>query len=53
MSHYSAGEFQKIAFLVKKYSPDVRSKNNADVDLLKCFMLDRVPDFIQLLHEIK
>lgn len=50
---YSADKFQQVAFLVKEYSPNIKSKQDIDIDLLKCFKLDQEPDFIQAVNKIK
>ena len=52
MSTYSADKFQQVAFLVKGYSPEVSSKNNINIELHKCFILDSDKEFINKLHAI-
>ena len=34
-----------VAFLVKEYSPSFTTKNNIDIDLLKCFKLEADEEF--------
>jgi len=38
-SDISLERFQNIALAVKSYSPDIETKNNIDLNLLKCFHL--------------
>ncbi|HEY7772828.1 MAG TPA: hypothetical protein VIC26_06590 [Marinagarivorans sp.] len=38
-SDISLDRFQDVALAVKSYSPDIKTKNNVDVNLLKCFHL--------------
>lgn len=52
MSTYSTNKFQKVAFLVKDYSPKVSSKNNINNELQKCFTLGSDKEFISKLHAI-
>jgi hypothetical protein len=52
MSTYSADKFQKVALLVKGYSPDISTKNNVNKELSKCFTLGTDKDFISKLHAI-
>lgn len=46
MGSYSADIYQVVALKVKNYSPNLLTKQNIDIDLLKCFELDRDPDFL-------
>ncbi|WP_276785229.1 hypothetical protein [Thalassolituus oleivorans] len=39
MSGESIDKFQKISIFVKGYRPNMKTKNNIDVDLYKCFHL--------------
>jgi hypothetical protein len=50
---YSADIYQRVSLLVKDYSPVIQTKQDIDVDLLKCFKLDSDPDFIQSLDKLK
>jgi hypothetical protein len=53
MGSYSADQYQQVSLMVRNYSPAVETKQNIDVDLLKCFTLDSDPDFIRLLGKIE
>lgn len=39
-SDISIETFQNIALSVKSYNPDIKTKNNIDINLLKCFHLE-------------
>jgi len=52
MSTYSAEKFQKVALLVKEYTPDVNTKQNVDVRLAKCFMLGSDEAFLKEIYAI-
>lgn len=52
MSTYSAEKFQKVALLVKEYTPHVYTKQNADVKLAKCFILESDKAFINELNMV-
>ena len=39
MSGESIEKFQEISLFIKDYHPDVKTKNNIDVNLYKCFLL--------------
>lgn len=51
-SKYSAEKFQKVAFLVKNYSPNTYTKQNIDIKLSKCFSLSLDNEFITKIDEI-
>ena len=53
MGSYSADKYQQVSLLVKEYQPLITTKQNIDVDLLKCFQLERDAEFIRSLNEIK
>lgn len=53
MGSYSAEKYQQVSLLVKNYSPDLATKQNIDIDLLKCFQLEKDPGFIRSLSQIK
>ncbi|BFM09636.1 hypothetical protein [Halioxenophilus aromaticivorans] len=53
LGSHSAKKFRDVAFLVKDYNPKVTSKNNIDIDLQKCFLLDKDPKFISAVDAIK
>jgi len=42
----SADKYEKIAISMKNYKPSVSTKNNIDVDLLKCFVFDADEEFM-------
>jgi len=52
MSTFSAEKFQKVAFLVKSYSPNASTKNNVNNDLSKCFSLDSDNNFLNKINTI-
>lgn len=52
MSTYSAEKFQKVALLVKEYTPQVSTKQKVDVQLAKCFLLESDQEFINDLDAI-
>lgn len=52
MSTYSPEKFQNVAFLVKSYHPDIKSKRNVDIELAKCFYMRKDPQFINELRVI-
>ena len=53
MGSLSADRYQKVSLLVQNYSPLIRTKQNIDIDLLKCFKLDKDPDFIRSIDKLK
>lgn len=53
MGSYSADMYQRVSLLVRDYSPAIQSKQNIDVDLLKCFRLDGDTDFIRSIDKLK
>ena len=50
---YSAEKYQSVALLVKEYSPQIRTKQNIDVDLNKCFVLENDKQFIKEINKLK
>lgn len=53
MGSYSADRYQQVSLLVQDYSPLIRTKQNIDIDLFKCFKLDKDPDFIRSIDKLK
>lgn len=53
MGSYSADTYQRVSLLVKDYSPAIQTKQEIDIDLLKCFKLENDTDFIQSLDRLK
>jgi hypothetical protein len=53
LSHYSAEKFEQTAILVKEYAPNVSSKENTDIELLKCFILKKDQQFLSKLNGIR
>ncbi len=49
---YSADMYQRISLLVRDYSPVIQTRQDIDIDLLKCFKLDDDTDFIQSLDHL-
>ncbi|BED90181.1 hypothetical protein PspMM1_26490 [Pseudoalteromonas sp. MM1] len=52
MSSYSADKFQRVALLVKSYSPQIKTKQKVDLQLAKCFFLEKDPSFIKQIQKI-
>jgi len=50
---YSAEKYQKVSELVKDYAPEIRTKQEIDVELLKCFELEKDETFLSSLEEIR
>jgi hypothetical protein len=50
---YSAPRYGRVSLLVKNYAPEISTKQEIDVDLLKCFELERDDEFLSSLEEIK
>ena len=50
---YSADRYQQVSLMVKSYSPSIETKQNIDIDLLKCFHLSKDSDFIKLVSQTK
>ncbi len=53
MGTYSAEKYQSTALLVKEYNPQIRTKQNIDVDLYKCFILEADKQFINKINKLK
>lgn len=53
MGSYSVEKYQKVAFHVKNYKPEVKTKHKIDIDLFKCFCLSEDIDFVKSIEEIK
>ena len=49
----SADKYQQISLFVKDYKPDIKTKNDIDIDLLKCFKLDESVELNQLINSLK
>ncbi|MCB2182654.1 MAG: hypothetical protein KQH63_11540 [Desulfobulbaceae bacterium] len=52
MGSYPLSTYQEVALLTREYMPDLKSKQNIDVDLWKCFRLDSDEEFVEMLHEL-
>lgn len=52
MSSYSADKYQDLAMLVKEYSPEISTKQNLDLQLGKCFVLDVDKSFLDSANKI-
>lgn len=52
LGSYSPEKYQAVAFLVKEYKPQLTTKNNIDVDLLKCFALESDKGFLDSLNKL-
>lgn len=53
LGYYSADKYQKISMLIKNYKPDIKTKNEIDIDLLKCFLLDESAELNELIDSLK
>jgi hypothetical protein len=53
LGSYSAEKFREVAFLVKDYNPGLSSKNNIDIDLQRCFLMEKDPTFVNTIDEIR
>jgi hypothetical protein len=49
----SADKYQEISLFVKDYKPDIRTKNDIDIDLLKCFSLNDSAELNQLIDSLE
>ncbi len=47
----SAEEYERVSLLVRQYSPPLQTKQNIDIDLLKCFTLEHDAAFLRSLTE--
>jgi len=50
---YSAEKYSKVAFLVKEYKPNIQTKQNIDIELLKCFQMEKDKKFLTKIESIK
>ena len=50
---YSSDKYQQVSFLVKDYKPAINTKQEIDIDLLKCFRLREDIEFINSIENIK
>ncbi|MBL1261863.1 MAG: hypothetical protein COB33_015210 [Thiotrichaceae bacterium] len=53
LGSYSPQKYQNVVFLVKEYKPILATKNNIDIDLLKCFKLESDEGFLNSLEKLK
>lgn len=53
MGSYSAARYRKVALLVKEYDLEIKSKNDIDPDLQKCFCLRNDAEFVKSIEKIK
>ena len=47
----SAEQYEQVSLLVKRYSPQLKTKQALDIDLLKCFTMEHDADFLRSLAE--
>ncbi len=47
----SAEEYERVSLLVKQYHPPLQTKQNIDIDLLKCFTMEHDAAFLRSLTE--
>ena len=52
LSSLSADKFSEVAFLVKDYIAPVRTKNNIDPSLNKCFFMEKDNAFIEKINDV-
>ena len=52
MGSHSADKYQKLSLIVKEYRPAITTKQNIDIDLLKCFKLDTDEAFLDKLNSL-
>ena len=50
---YSAEKYSKVAILVKEYKPNIQTKQNIDIELLKCYQMDKDKEFLMKIESIK
>jgi len=53
MGSYGPEDYRKIAFFVRDHKPPIITKNEIDIDLLKCFRLREDSEFIDFLKGIE
>ena len=53
LGSYSPQKYQNVALLVKEYKPSFATKNDIDIDLLKCFKLEADEEFLNSLEKLK
>lgn len=49
----SADNYHKISLFIRNYKPEIATKNNIDIDLLKCFSLDKSDELNKLINSLK
>ena len=50
---FSPEKYQKVSILVKDFSPNIKTKQNIDIDLYKCFKLSSDKEFLEKLKQIE
>lgn len=50
---YSSEKYRQVSLLVKDYKPSIATKQEIDIDLLKCFCMRKDIEFIQSIEKIK
>ncbi len=53
LGSYSAERYQQVSLMVRDYSPAIETKQNIDIDLLKCFTLDGDEEFLRSLGKLE
>ena len=51
-SDFTIDRFQQIALAVKEFQPDMRTKNDIDINILKCFHLENSEDLKKVLGKL-
>lgn len=49
-SNISIDQFQEIALFMKSYAPEIKSKNNIDPKLARCFQLERSSELNSIIY---
>jgi hypothetical protein len=50
---YSPEKYQQVSSLVAAYQPTIATKQEIDIDLLKCFCLRKDTEFVRSIEKIK
>ena len=50
-SNISIDRFQQVALIVKEYHPNLKTKNNIDINLLRCFHLEESIELTKALEK--
>ncbi len=53
LGSYSAEKYKRVAFMVKEYKPSIKTKQNIDIDLIKCFKMESDSEFMLKINNLK